>query len=328
MIVSVAILGIVRKFLSPSSIRWLPLCLTGLLAGVAVPDAFPQGPMPEEGATLFPSGAFVSYSSIFTSGRLEKGAGADAPGATTHPTFQHRVPLTLSWSFRRDLQFSSEFSIVTKRADLPGDELGGTGLGDTLITLKYRFLRLDSERGTTQLAATIGPKLPTGTAGLRDSGGSLFPVQLQPGSGSTDLFAKVNGTHTGLFNLRRLVLDGSFSYLARTEGSRRVRLGNEAETRFWLHYRPYQARLVGPEWFIGPSVTWRRRGHDRQRGIRQPFTGGEEVAAGFTTYVSPVGGLVFWFGLEFPVYHDSRGAAHEPARRMNIGVTKQFVLRP
>ena len=325
---SIRVYAIGLDCLPRSWIRWRSVILAALLASAMTPSAFPQGPMPEEAATLFPSGAFVSYSSIFTTGRLEKGAGADAPGARAHPTFQHEIPLTVSWAFRRDLQFTSVFPIVTKRVDLPGGEIGGTGLGDTLISLKYRFLRLGSERGTTQMAVTFGPKLPTGTTGIRDSARRLLPVQIQPGSGATDFFVKFNGTHTGLLNLRRLVLDGSLSYLARTEGSRDIRLGNEMETRFWLHYRPYQSRFVGPEWFIGPSVTWRRRDHDRQAGIRQPYTGGDAVTAGFTTYVSPVGGLVFWFGLEFPVHHDFRGAAHDPSRRFNVGVTKQFVLRP
>jgi hypothetical protein len=252
----------------------------------------------------------------------------DSPGATAHPTFQHEIPLTFSWTFRRDLQFTALVPVVTRRVDAPEGKIGGTGLGDSMLTLKYRFLRLDSERGTTQMAVTLGPKFPTGSTRARDAAGVLLPFQLQPGSGSTDLFVKVNGTHTGLFNFRRLVLDGSFSYLARTEGPRGLRAGNETETRFWLHYRPYQSRVVGAEWFIGPSITWRRAGSERERGIHQPFTGGDLATAGVTTYFSPVGGLVFWLGLELPVYHDFRSAPHEPSRRVNVGVTKQFVLRP
>ena len=301
------------------------ILLAFLAAGIA-PCAFSQGPMPEEGATLFPSGAFISYSSIFTTGRFEPGTDSDTPGARTRPTFQHEVPLTFSMALRRDVQFTAVVPIVTKRVKLPDTEFGGTGLGDALVSLKHRFLRRDSERGTTQAAVTVGPKLPTGATGQRDSQGSLLPIQLQPGSGSTDFFVKVNGTYTGLFNLRRLVADGSVSYFFRTEGSRDTRLGNAMEARLWLPYRPYQAKTLGAEWFLGPSLTWQHRDRDRQSGVRQLFTGGDSLTLGFTSYVSPVGGLVFWVGLEFPIYQNSNGAPHDLSRRINVGVTKQFVL--
>src|SRR5262245_24221671 len=142
-----------------------------------------QGPMPEEGATLFPSGALVSYSSVITNRRFLRDASALAP-QSVHPTFEHEVPLTFSWSFRRDLQFTAMAPIVHRSAHLPTGTLSATGVGDALITMKYRFLRLDSERGTTQASFTFGPKLPTGSTSRKGSGGALLPSQLQPGSGS------------------------------------------------------------------------------------------------------------------------------------------------
>jgi len=39
---------------------------------------------------------------------------------------------------------------------------GGTGLGDVMVLVKYRFYRRDSPRGTTQTSITVGPKIPTG----------------------------------------------------------------------------------------------------------------------------------------------------------------------
>jgi len=98
------------------------------------------------------------------------------------------------------------------------------------------------------------------------------------------------------------------------------------ETRLWLHYRPLQSRTVGAEWFIGPSITWQHAGRDRQQDVRQPFTGSDLLTLGMTTYVSPRGGLVFWIGAEFPVAEDRNGAPFETVRRINFGVTKQFVL--
>src|SRR5262245_2271270 len=119
-------------------------CMAALLIASA---AAAQGPMPEEGATLFPNGALVSDSSTFPNRRFLREATALAP-QSVHPTFEHEIPLTFSWSFRRDLQFTAMAPIVHRSADLPTGKLSATGLGDALITMKYRFLRLDSERGT------------------------------------------------------------------------------------------------------------------------------------------------------------------------------------
>ena len=294
---------------------------------VLVNTAAAQGPMPEEGATLFPKGALVSYSSILTSRRF-LAKPADGSSTTVHPTFEHEVPLTFSWSFRRDLQFTATAPIVHRSADLPAGKLSSTGFGDALITMKYRFLRLDSERGTTQASFTFGPKLPTGTSSRRDTLGGLLPPNLQPGTGSLDWFFKLNGTYTGVFNIRRLVADGWVQYVKRTENDRHLRMGDDTEVRFWLPYRPLQTQSVGAEWFIGPSLTWQRSAADRLRGVRERGSESDVLTLGITTYVSPRGGLVLWLGFEVPVRQDWNGAPYEQTRRFNFGVTKQFVLRP
>jgi hypothetical protein len=202
------------------------------------------------------------------------------------------------------------------------------GLSDAVLSLKYRFLRLDSERGTTQASFTIGPKLPTGSSSRKDASGAMLPVALQPGTGSLDWFFKLNSTYTGVFNIRRLVADGWVQYVGRTDSDRQIRRGDNAEVRFWLPYRPLQTQSVGGEWFIGPSVTWQRMGDDRVQGVRQQGTGSDVLSLGITTYASPRGGLVFWLGLEFPVRQQWNGAPYDQSRRINFGVTKQFVLQP
>jgi len=299
----------------------------GWLAAVAlVNPVAAQGPMPEEGATLFPNGALVSYSSILTNRRFLTKPTDGA--ATVHPTFEHEVPLTFSWSFRRDLQFTATAPIIHRSADLPPGKLSATGLGDALVTMKYRFLRLDSERGTTQASFTFGPKLPTGSSSRRDMRGLLLPANLQPGTGSLDWFLKLNGTYTGVFNLRRLVADGWVQYIRRTENDRHLRMGDDTEVRFWLPYRPLQTQSVGAEWFIGPSLTWQRSAADRLNGARENGASSDVLMLGITNYVSPRAGLVLWLGFEVPVRQDWNGAPYEQARRINFGVTKQFVLRP
>jgi len=156
----------------------------------------------------------------------------------------------------------------------------GTGLGDTLVAVKYRFYRRDSERGTTQASVSVGPKIPTGRTDLSDAAGQRLPASLQAGSGSTDLFVAANWTYTGLFHVRRLVADEDFHALVRSTGTQATRLGNDVESRFWLSYRPYESRNVAREWFIGPELTWLHSGDDRIAGITQRGSGGDGIACG------------------------------------------------
>ncbi len=307
-----------------SLFRVLVAC--SLCAGASLPAAA-QGPSPEGGATLFPGGGVVSYNSVFNT-RSPRVSGA-LP-ASARPTFAHRGQFTFAWGMRRDMQLSILAPVVTTERKLPPSSLdrfdGGTGFGDVTILLKYRVLRLDSPRGTTQLSLAAGPKLPTGRTKLRDSAGNRLPVGLQPGSGSTDAVFAANFTYTGLFNIKRLVADESLTYRLRTKGSQEMELGDELESRFWLSYRPYQSQDVGAEWFIGPTVVWSHNGRDRQAGLRLQESGGDALALGLTTFVSPHAGWHLWFAFELPVVQTRRGAQNQLDHRFSIGVTHQFYL--
>src|SRR2546429_9873443 len=131
--------------------------------------------------------------------------------------------------------YTTLFRSVTDHFKIPGANgnplSGGTGLGDAMVLMKYRFYRRDSKRGTTQASVTLGPKVPTGRTDLADMNGKRLPASLQPGSGSTDFFVAANWTYTGLFHLRRLVADEDFHSLLRAPGtqkSRRAATSNRA----------------------------------------------------------------------------------------------------
>lgn len=220
----------------------------------------------------------------------------------------------------------AELPILTQHLETSGTRVGGTGVGDLALLLKYRFYRRDSPRGTTQISFTAGPKLPTGRTGLRESSGMLLPVPLQPGTGSTDVFLEMDGTYTGLFNFKRLVADESASYWVRTQGSQNFRIGPEFESRFWLSYRPYQSKFVSKEWFIGPSLDFQKYARDQLAGVPQPASGGYVLAPGVTTYFSPSPGLHLWFAFETPVAQDRAGAPTRFAREFSIGITRQFMI--
>jgi hypothetical protein len=296
----------------------LQLVLVFILLGASA--ACGQGPAPETAPPLFPGGGLVSYSSNFTT----RGLMPQLNPLTVRPTLSHEGDFNFTWGFHPNFDLTVVVPVVTTRFDANGLSVGGTGLGDTLALIKYRFYRRDSERGTTQASVTFGPKFPTGRTDLTDANGKLLPAGLQPGSGSTDLFAGANWTYTGLFNFRRLVADGDFHSLLRSTGTQATNLGNDFESRFWLSYRPYEAKDGSREWFIGPDLTWLYSQDESVSGITQNGSGSNALLAGATTYVGLRPGMHVWLGMDWAVAH-SAGALSMPIRRhISFGITQQF----
>ena len=283
-----------------------------------------QGPAPETAPPLFPGGGLVSYNSIFTTRGSTSQTAGDIP-ATARPMFSHEGDINFTWGFYKDFDVTLILPIVTNHFSPPGDsQVGGTGLGDLLVVAKYRFYRRDSPRGTTQASVTLGPKLPTGRTDLTSIDGRHLPAGLQPGSGSTDLFLAANWTYTGFFNLRRLVADEDFHTLFRSEGTQATRLGSDLESRFWLSYRPYEAKNGEREWFIGPALTLLHSQDDHIGGVKQNGSGGNALLAGVATYVGLRPGSHAWLGADWDVAHSS-GALYAPVRRhISVGFTQQF----
>jgi len=313
-----------------SSISWWRFFNAALLflASCCVPVTGAQGPAPESAPPLFPGGALLSYSSTFLTRGPTSGLAGGIP-ATARPTFLHEGDFNFTWGFRPNFDVTVVVHVVTNQfdPDVPGGVTArGTGLGDTLLAVKYRFYRRDSERGTTQASVTAGPKIPTGSTDLIGSGGRLLPASLQTGSGSTDLFVATNWTYTGLLNVRRLVADEDFHALLRSTGTQATRLGNDLESRFWLSYRPYESKNVAREWFLGPELTWLHSGDDRISGITQRGSGGDVLLAGVTTFFGVRPGMHIWVGMDWDVAH-STGSTFMPVRRhISFGITQQFRL--
>jgi hypothetical protein len=286
--------------------------------------AWAQGPAPETAPPLFPGGGLLSYNSVFTTrGSMQSMSGNIPP--TARPTFAHEGDFNFTWGFHPDFDLTLVVPIITNHFETStAAPIRGTGVGDAMALLKYRFYRRDSSRGTTQASVSVGPKLPTGGTNLATPNGSILPASLQPGSGSTDFFVAANWTYTGLFNLKRLVADEDFHALLRSTGTQRTRLGSGIESRFWLSYRPYESKNMAREWFIGPVLTWLHSQDDRIAGATQSESGGDIALAGITTYVGVRPGMHVWIGADWDVLH-STGAQFQPIHcHVSFGITQQF----
>ena len=298
----------------------------GLLSLVCTSAASAQGAAPETAPTLFPGGGLISYNSVFTT--REAPANPGSIPLTARPTFSHEATFNFTWGFHPDLDVTVLVPVVSHEFKSNVSSTGTkTGLGDALLLLKYRFFRRDSPRGTSQASFTIGPKLPTGRTDFIAANGSRLPAGLQAGSGSTDLFAAANWTYTGLFNLRRLVADEDFHSLLRSQGTQATRLGSEVESRFWLSYRPYEAKDGSREWFIGPVLTWQHFQEDRIAGVTQKGSGGNVLLSGITTYFGVRPGMHLWLGADWDSAHSTATAFMPVGRHISFGITQQFRVR-
>jgi hypothetical protein len=295
-----------------------------LLSPLCASEVKAQGPAPETAPPLFPGGGLISYNSIFTTRSLMPGNSSGIP-VTAFPTFSHEADFKFTWGFYRNFDLTVLVPVVTNHFDTGNaPAVGGTGLGDAMVLVKYRFYRRDSERGTTQASVTFGPKIPAGRTDLTGTNRRRLPAGLQPGSGSTDLFLAANWTYTGLFNLKRLVADEEFHSLIRSQGTQATRLGSDIESRFWLSYRPYETNNVAREWFIGPVLSWLHSQEERIGGVKRNGSGGDVLLAGITTYVGVRPGMHVWLGMDWDVAH-STGATFMPVRRhISFGITQQF----
>ena len=312
------------RFLLSIFVQRKMLLVLPLLLSLSVTLARAQGPAPETAPPLFPGGELISYNSIFTTRGLEpESSGGISP--TARPTFSHEGDFNFTWGFYRNFDLTILVPLITNHFSAKGQPtVGGTGLGDVMVLVKYRYYRRDSQRGTTQASVTFGPKIPTGRTDLTDENGTPLPASLQPGSGSTDLFLAANWTYTGLFNAKRLVADEDFHSLLRSEGTQATRLGSDLESRFWLSYRPYESNDGGREWFIGPALTWLYSQDESIAGITQRGSGGNVLMVGITTYVGVRPGMHVWAGMDWDVVH-STGAMFMPVRsHISFGITQQF----
>jgi hypothetical protein len=312
-----------RRVFRDSCGKWALLAFVVLLC---VSKTRGQGAAPETAPPLFPTGGLVSYNSIFTTRGLMSESPRSIP-TTARPTFAHEGDFNFTWGFYRNFDLTILVPIVTNHFDMAGTPtVGGTGLSDAMLLVKYRFYRRDSQRGTTQASVTLGPKIPTGRTDLTDGNGSLLPASLQPGSGSTDFFLGANWTYTGLFNVRRLVADEDFHSLIRSQGTQQTRIGSDIESRFWLSYRPYESKNVTREWFIGPALTWLHSQDDRIAGVTQGGSGGDLLLAGVTTYAGVRPGMHVWLGMDWDVAHSTGGMFMPVRRHISFGITQQFRL--
>jgi len=103
-----------------------------------------QGPAPETGASTVPWRGTDLLQLHFHHTRPDHQPVGDIP-LTARPTFSHEGDFNFTWGFHRDLDLTVLVPVVPVIFEMPsanGNPLsGGTGLGDAMVLVKYRFYR-------------------------------------------------------------------------------------------------------------------------------------------------------------------------------------------
>ena len=283
-----------------------------------------QNADPRTGVTLFQEGKAIGINLIaLQKDNLFQGSRrvSDPLGreVTTRVT-----PLNLSYGITANLTVALVAPYISRTLEVAPDggteRLGDSGLGDITALGKWRFLRRDRARRTSQLAFIGGVEFPTGSTDEVDSQGRRLPPSLQLGSSSYDFLLALADTEVW----GRFVLAPSVLYKLNREGSRNFEEGDLLTASLFAQYRFYQAKFPGPEAGAGAGLSWERTSRSRLAGAAQPDSGGTEVFlnVGFFYAVRP--GAILTLAVQLPIQRDLNGEQLGAAWRLVPGFEYRF----
>ena len=152
------------------------------------------------------------------------------------------------------------------------------GFGDMVLMAKYRLLNPLAYNGW-EVAAGIGPKLPTGSYRLAGSEGEEFGMDIQPGSGSFDAISWLSVSKTHMF-IPNLNLSSGVTYRYAGRNSNYLDgllydFGNEFQASAGLNYSFY----AGVNFDVFGFIRYRHQGRDQLDGINVEMIGGRWLFA-------------------------------------------------
>jgi hypothetical protein len=197
------------------------------------------------------------------------------------------------------------------------------GVGDALLMAKLVLSRLKEQSFELQLGA--GPKIPLGRSNMADDRGIAYNADMQPGSGSWDLFTWIYGAWQPGFRPAGLV---SGRIAAKLNGTNNQYLGSG--TYQFGHtlqvYLGYGDQILLGDVMLSPSfqLHYRHARNDRIMDVDLPNTGGQWLYAvpGISWHIRP--GLMLHLLPEIPVYSSVNGIQLSPTFRIQAGFYIQF----
>ncbi len=200
------------------------------------------------------------------------------------------------------------------------------GFGDIVLMAKYRLVNPLAWSGW-EVAAGIGPKLPTGSYSHTGSGGEEFGMDIQPGTGSFDgiSWLSVSKTHLFIPNLN-LSSGVTFRYAGKNSSYRGVRVydfGNEIQASTGLSYSFY----AGINWDVFGFVRYRYQGTDILDGNPVETIGGQWIFASPGVGAAVTRNLSLMVLADMPLYHNLQGPQLTSSFRVSAGIVYNISAR-
>ena len=269
------------------------------------------------GVTLFYEGSLLRSRVTYTIKSQLLRDGTEVPDPLNRRLSAIVVPNNIGYGITSNLSVVANIPFVSKRLQKTdaGQQttLSTSGMGDILLSAKWRFLKIDGYRRTTQLALIGALELPTGSDDARDASGNLLAPGIQMGSGSYDYLAAFSVTQV----LGRSSINGSLGYRVNTQGGQDFRAGNVFIYTFVVNHRIWHKKFPGPEFGLAIELNGEVVARAESNGTSVDNSGGHSLFLAPATFLNVRPYLTLEFAVQFPVLQNLNGE--------QLGVDRKFV---
>lgn len=215
-----------------------------------------------------------------------------------------------------DVTVFAEIPYVVRRSleieehDILGSKQKSEGMGDLHLMGDYRFWKDDKQ----SLSAVGGIKFPTGQTEEKNSIGTLFEPELQPGTGSYDYILG------GIYKVQnsRMSFTGNLVYVFNNEGDHDFEFGDVLTTSFYADY----LMNPGSEHFktrVGADLVYQLARKQKDDGEKVSDSGGQTVLLGPVIKVDVNTHVAFFSSVLFPVSQNWGGVHQELDFEWTVG---------
>lgn len=218
----------------------------------------------------------------------------------------------VGYGLTRDLSVYVEPTYKVKEMKMPhGSHVmkeSASGIGDTELLARYRFMKKDRPDGTYQQALLLGVKLPTGAWNVKDKGTRLMDM-VQPGTGSTDY----RGGFATTWRKGNLTVDGDLIYTFKTENQENYKFGNLISYDLAGLYQLNDLYLM-------LELNGRAAEKDEANSVKDDNTGGHQlfINPGVSYHILP--NTMLMLSVQVPVYANMNGDAQKTNYHVMGGV--------
>ncbi len=208
----------------------------------------------------------------------------------------------LPYVIRRSLEVDSHAILGSKQK--------AEGMGDLNVIGDYRFWK----KGPQGVSAVLGLKFPTGSTEEKNSAGTPFEPEMQPGTGSVDYL--VGGIYE--LNKGRSSLVGNWSYVLKTEGDHDFEAGDVFTTSLYYNYllnpdsRNFKTR-------VGVDMVFQTEQKQKMDGEKVDDSGGDTILTGPSFKIDTGKHLSFLGNILFPAYQDLGGVHQQLDYEWTLG---------